>query len=342
MKKSVEILGLPVISITEGRELGISKGLLIDAKNRVVAAITIEDDEWYRGVKLIPYEAVIAIGVDAMTITHSENILTLDEAGDYEALLDENIRIIGTKVFTKSGVIQGKVSEISIAEDGRIEMCEITDNEGAVGEIPSDKISIFGKLVTVIETEAEKKTKFIEPPPAEEPVSTNEEPSETSEESTQHSEVEGITPINEEPEPAIEEVHQDSEETQESEVASESESESENTESESGNTQESEPEPETVEPVKNTPKVTQQAEALKAALRRAQANQKSAKNAPVKKGDKAVDDRRRTMLLGKKAARTITADNGDVIVSEGAEITEEVLQKAKLANKYIELSMNYA
>ena len=55
----------------------------------------------------------------------------------------------------------------------------------------------------------------------------------------------------------------------------------------------------------------------------------------------AVDDRRRTMLLGKKAARTITADNGEVIVSEGAEITEEVLQKAKLANKYIELSMNY-
>ncbi|MBR5914532.1 MAG: PRC-barrel domain-containing protein [Selenomonadaceae bacterium] len=157
MKKSVEILGLPVISITEGRELGISKGLLIDAKNRVVAAITIEDDDWYRGVKLIPYEAVIAIGVDAMTITHSENILTLDEAGDYETLLDENIRIIGTKVFTKSGVVQGKVSEISISEDGKIELCEITDNTGAVGEIPSDKISIFGKLVTVIETEAEKK-----------------------------------------------------------------------------------------------------------------------------------------------------------------------------------------
>ena len=344
MKKSVEILGLPVISITEGRELGISKGLLIDAKNRVVAAITIEDDEWYRGVKLIPYEAVIAIGVDAMTITHSENILTLDEAGDYESLLDENIRIIGTKVFTKSGVIQGKVSEISIAEDGRIELCEITDNTGAVGEIPSDKISIFGKLVTVIETEAEKKTKFIEPPPSEDTDSANEQPAESSDEPAQQAEVEGITPINEESEPSIEEVHNDDEETPESEVASESESEV--NESESAETQESEPEPapETVEAsVKNTPKVTQQAEALKAALRRAQANQKSAgKNAPaVKKGDKAVDDRRRTMLLGKKAARTITADDGGIIVEEGAEITEEVLQKAKLANKYIELSMNY-
>ena len=89
MKKSVEILGLPIISITEGRELGVSKSLLIDAKNGVVAAITIEDDDWYRGVKLIPYEAIIAIGEDAVTITHSENILNLEEAGDYERLLVE-------------------------------------------------------------------------------------------------------------------------------------------------------------------------------------------------------------------------------------------------------------
>ena len=114
MKKSVEILGLPIISITEGRELGMSKTLLIDAKNGTVAAITIEDEDWYRGVKLIPYESVIAIGDDAVTVTNSENILTLDDAGDYEQLLDDNIRIIGTKAITKSGSIQGKISELYI------------------------------------------------------------------------------------------------------------------------------------------------------------------------------------------------------------------------------------
>ena len=99
MKKSVEILGLPVISITEGRELGMSKTLVIDAKQGKVAAITIEDEDWYRGVKLIPYESVIAIGDDAVTVTNSENILKLDDAGDYETLLDENIRVIGTKAI---------------------------------------------------------------------------------------------------------------------------------------------------------------------------------------------------------------------------------------------------
>ena len=157
MKKSAEILGLPIISITEGRELGMSKTLLIDAQNGVVAAITIEDEDWYRGVKLIPYESVIAIGEDAVTITHSENILNLDEAGDYENLLIENIRVIGTKAITKTGRIQGKVSEVFIGNGGRIEKCEITAPDGSINEVSADQIAIFGKQVTVVDMDAEKK-----------------------------------------------------------------------------------------------------------------------------------------------------------------------------------------
>ena len=89
MKKSVEILGLPVISITEGRELGMSKTLLIDARNGLVAAITIEDEEWYRGVKLIPYESVIAIGDDAVNGIPYERIVEtartfIDRIGGFE------------------------------------------------------------------------------------------------------------------------------------------------------------------------------------------------------------------------------------------------------------------
>ena len=161
MKKSVEILGLPIISITEGRELGISKSLLIDAKNGTVAALTIEDDDWYRGVKLIPYESIIAIGDDAVTITHSENILTLEEAGDYERLLVENIRVIGTKAITKTGRIQGKITEVFIGDGGRIEQCEITSPDGSVNEVTADQISIFGKQVTVVDPDGEKKNNLI-------------------------------------------------------------------------------------------------------------------------------------------------------------------------------------
>ena len=270
-KKSVEILNLPIISITEGRELGMSKTLLIDAKNGVVAAITIEDEDWYRGVKLLPYSSVIAIGHDAVTITSSENILTLEDASDYEAMMDANIRIIGTKAITKSGTIQGKVSEIYIGDGGKVEKCAIVAPDGSESEITAEQISIFGKQVTVIDPtdEEEKKTN---------PVTAAVPPA---------------PKVAGKPAPA--------------------------------------PEP-----------VKAPAPAPKAEEKPAPATE--AKPEPAKPAesaaDKATEERHRRFLLGKKAARDIKTDSGVLIVKAGGDITEEVLQKAKLANKFIELSMN--
>lgn len=295
MKKSLEILGLPVISITEGRELGLSKSLLIDAKNGTVAAITIEDESWYRGVKLLPYSSVIAIGNDAVTVISSENILTLEDAGDYESMLDANIKIIGTKAITKSGTIQGNVVEIFVGENGKIEKCEIEASDGSLSEITADQVSIFGKQVTVIDSDLEKKNDII----AEEPEAEPE--------------------IKEEPEAPAAEEEPEIEEELETEVEEEPEEELE-IEEEPETEEEPEPEPEP-EP--------------------APAPIQAAKNDQAKAlADRATEERHRRFLLGKTATRTISMDNGIVIVEAGAAITEEVLQKAKLANKFIELSMN--
>ena len=76
------------------------------------------------------------------------------------------------------------------------------------------------------------------------------------------------------------------------------------------------------------------------AERKAEREREAAADPKQAAADKATEERHRRFLLGKKAARTIKMDNGIVIVEAGADITEEVLQKAKLANKFIELSMN--
>ena len=282
MKKSVEILGLPIISITEGRELGMSKSLLIDAKNGTVAAITIEDEDWYRGVKLLPYESVIAIGEDAVTITNSENILRLEDAGDYETMLDDNIRIIGTKAITKTGTIQGKITEIFVGDNGSIEKCEISAADGNTSEIAADQISIFGKQVTVIDPDAEeKKTENI---------------------STSKAEAKHEAP----------------------KAAAKAEAKDKAAEPKADTKAEQKPE---------TP-------AEKSEDKQPEDAKADGKDDNKQMADKATEERHRRFLLGKKAARRIAMDNGVVIVDAGADITEEVLQKAKLANKIIELSMN--
>ena len=338
MKKSVDILGLPVISITEGRELGMSKTLLIDAPNRVVAAITIEDEDWYRGVKLIPYDNVIAVGEDAVTINNSENILTLDAAGDFETLLDDNIRVIGTKAITRTGVIQGNITEIFIGEDGSIEKCEITAPEGSTTEVTADQVSIFGKEVTVIspEGDAGKKsdaaaapaapavTAPADPAPAAEPVIEETPAVEAApvaampviEESAPVAEVAPVV------EPPMEEA---------APVAAPAAPAEEPAPTAAPAMPEPEPAPAPVaHPAMAVVEDPAPAEPAPAA----------AEPAEDKSAERVNEDRHRRFLLGKKATRTIKMDNGVVIVEAGADITEEVLQKAKLGNKFIELSMS--
>ena len=301
MKTSAEILGLPVISITEGRELGMSKTLLIDAKNGAVAAITIEDDDWYRGVKLIPYDSVIAVGADAITITNSENILTLEDAVDFENLLDENVRIIGTKAITKAGTIQGSVSEIYIGDNGKIVQCEISDPQGNfLDNISAEQISIFGKQVTVIDSGSVAAVPATpEMPAAEAPAPA----------------IEAAPSFEAAPEPAADFTP---------EIAPEPTAE---------------PEMSSAEPMPEVPTETV-AEPAAESPTPEPAPEVAPDDAAEKAAAKATEDRHRRFLLNKKASRRITTDTGVVIVEAGGDITEEVLQKAKLANKIIELSMN--
>ena len=318
MKKSVDILGLPVISITEGRELGMSKTLLIDAPNRVVAAVTIEDEDWYRGVKLIPYDNVIAVGEDAVTINNSENILTLDAAGDFETLLDDNIRVIGTKAITRTGVIQGIISEIFIGEDGSIEKREVTTPEGMTSEVTADQVSIFGKEVTVIspEGDAGKKSDAAAAPAASAaPVPAVEE-------------LPAVEPVVDIPaaEPAPEVPAAETapvEEAPAEEEAPAAEPTAEELPAEEPIAEEPAPEPVVESAPAEEPAPAEPAHAEE-----------------EKSAERVNEDRHRRFLLGKKATRTIKMDNGVVIVEAGADITEEVLQKAKLGNKFIELSMS--
>ena len=316
MKKSVEIIGLPVISITEGRELGMSKSLLIDAPNGSVAAITIEDEDWYRGVKLLPYSSVIAIGEDAVTITNSENILTLEDAGDYEAMMDANIKIIGTKAITKSGTIQGKVVEIYIGDNGKIEKCEIEGRDGSLSEIVSEQISIFGKQVTVIDSDFEKITEIIAP------VETPAVAAPKTE--VPKAEIKEAPKVEVKEAPKAEAPKAEVKEAPKAEAPKVEVKEAPKTETPKAEVKEA-PKAEAPKPqVKEAPKT----EAPKTV------------DAAAQMADKATEERHRRFLLGKTVTKDIVSATGVVLAKTGDVVTEEILQKVKMANMFIDLSMN--
>lgn len=256
MKKSVDILGLPVISINEGNELGKAKALVINPAQGAIEAIAIDDNEWYMGAKLLPFSAVAGLGEYAITADTSNSLVTVANAPDWQKFLAADIKVIGAKVVSKAGGIQGKVTEIIIDEAGKIVSCEV-ENNGEVAHIPAQRVMTYGKDVLIVsDTDLAPSEK-----PADAPVVT--------------------------PAPA--------------------------------------PTPE-VPAAHISPKVSHAASAS--------TDNNSDDSA------KKFDDKQRKYLLGKKATRRIDTDNGVVIVEQGGEITEEVIQKAKLAGKFVELSMS--
>ena len=337
MKKSVEIIGLPVISITEGRELGMSKSLLIDAPNGSVAAITIEDEDWYRGVKLLPYSSVIAIGEDAVTITNSENILTLEDAGDYEAMMDANIKIIGTKAITKSGTIQGKVVEIYIGDNGKIEKCEIEGRDGSISEIVSEQISIFGKQVTVIDSDFEKKTEIIAPveTPAVAAPKTEVPKAEIKEAPKAEAPKVEVKEAPKADTPKVEVKEAPKAEAPKVEVKEAPKAEAPKVEVKEA------PKAETSK-VEEAPKTeTPKAEAPKPQVKEAPKTETpKTVDAAAQMADKATEERHRRFLLGKTVTKDIVSATGVVLAKTGDVVTEEILQKVKMANMFIDLSMN--
>lgn len=275
----MDIIGLPVISINEGQELGKVKDLLINPTGGSVAALIIDDGKWYFGAKLLPFSGVSGIGEYAVTIDSANLIINVNNAPDLEQFLIADIKVIGAKVLTKDGFIQGKVTEILIDAAGKI-ACEVEDANGQISQINSDKIMTFGKNVIIV---ADKDEVVADKPAVKaiEPTANSKAAPESvvSPTATATAIKPQVTPT---PAPAVQQAVP---------LVSEAQTETE--------------------------KEPQQDDSAK-----------------------KFDEKHRKYLLGKKASRRIETDNGMLIIDQGGEITEEVLQKAKLAGKFVELSMN--
>ena len=70
--------------------------------------------------------------------------------------------------------------------------------------------------------------------------------------------------------------------------------------------------------------------------------QATPQSVPVASDDAAqlFEEKQRRYLLGKRVNRRITAADGSVIIEQGSEITEEILQRIREEDKMIELTMN--
>ncbi|MHB8126040.1 MAG: PRC-barrel domain-containing protein [Desulfitobacteriaceae bacterium] len=127
MKASRKFLSLPIISLQEGQHIGYVKSLIFNPATKSLAAIVVDPKGLFKDQRIIPYNKVVSVGEDAITIdkgAHVEKSTNIPEILD---LLKEKLNIIGTKVVTESGKTLGVAEEYYInPENGKMTHVEIT------------------------------------------------------------------------------------------------------------------------------------------------------------------------------------------------------------------------
>ncbi len=156
MKKTQEIIGLPIISISDGIEVGRVKNIITNAAKGAIDYVVVDSGIQILSAKIIPTVNILGIGEYAVTIENEEAINDLSKIPAAIDLLQKNIQVTGTKVLTKKGRLIGEVGDIYVDENdscnilGLEYIADITHKKIRI--IPRASVITFGKnLVVVIE-----------------------------------------------------------------------------------------------------------------------------------------------------------------------------------------------
>lgn len=168
MKKSSQVIGLPLIGVREGTELGNASDFIIDAAEKKVRYIVFQGSQGYFGYSALPVSKVKGIGNDYIvtsTITNSEKLF---QSKDTKDMGDNGFFILDANVVSCGGDALGSVADFAFDEKtGDIVMIFL---ENGI-EISGDKIaSLSRELVFVDEIGTDEAAEEEESIAAEEPA----------------------------------------------------------------------------------------------------------------------------------------------------------------------------
>lgn len=154
MKKTQRILGLPIISISDGLEVGKVKSIIINADKGAIDYIVVDSGIQIFSARVIPTEDVLGIGEYALTIENESVITDISRIPAAIQLLQNDIKVKGTKVLTKKGSLIGEIGDIYVEDNDN---CKITGLEfiaditqKQIKLLPRDMVITFGKNLTVV------------------------------------------------------------------------------------------------------------------------------------------------------------------------------------------------
>jgi len=151
MKPTKEIIGLRIISILEGTQVGVVKGIVLNPQAKTMDFVMVDQPTDMFGAKVIPFADILGLGEFAITIPNPGVIQDVAQNIDAQNLLKQDTRVIGTKVLTKKGQLIGEVKEILIDEEtGKIAAC-LFESQGKMHQVEVEQVITLGKELLIVE-----------------------------------------------------------------------------------------------------------------------------------------------------------------------------------------------
>lgn len=116
MKRARDIIGLPVICVQSGKQVGTVKDLLMGDEWQV-EAVLLEPRHWFSATSCVLWKDVISLGDDAITIENEEAISRLDESLAYTSLVNGGRKVKGMPVLTVNGQQLGIVDDVYLDQE---------------------------------------------------------------------------------------------------------------------------------------------------------------------------------------------------------------------------------
>lgn len=152
MKKTQQIVGMPVIEVSSGEQLGSVAGIVVNPDQRAIECLLIDREKWYGEMRCLAFASVLGIGEFAVTLMKKEEMREVSAKPEVLAILEKNIQVINAGVMSKSGKYIGTVQEYTVDEKtGRILGCQIFADGGGDFLVPDEKVLTYGAKYVVIE-----------------------------------------------------------------------------------------------------------------------------------------------------------------------------------------------
>lgn len=350
MKRSSDLLGLPVVSITDGAEIGKVKEIILNPTKAEIMGLVVQDDCWWKEARVVSFALIYGIGEYAATIENTSALAGISSMPDYESHLLKKIHARGSQVITRSGRLIGTVTEYFVdTTTGKIEGYEIQPSfdlqtSALILKLPSSCVLTLGKNIVVVSEDVEDHL-------TEADIVTTGGNAFGGDESVQRTlsaspvyDTASFPSVDETPEVAAFTSESFAQETAkdeslfekidvpELEIPEKIAPAEELLELTPPALQEEKTEAPVIQPQPSAQAVTPVTEPAGTVVEE-----------PAKKGadlSKIFEERQKKFLLGKKTSRSIEAADGTLIAGEGEIITEDVIARAKTHGKFMELSIS--